>query len=40
MNTPPTDFSQIMDFLLFHDFRKCVRRYRENFRDIESCFER
>lgn len=28
MNIPPTIFSQIMDFLPLHEFRKCVRRYR------------
>lgn len=26
MNSPPTVFAQIMDFLPLHEFRKCVRR--------------
>ena len=32
MNTGRTIFSQIMDFLLLHEFRKCVNRYRGNYK--------
>ena len=32
MNTPPTVFAQIMDFLPLHEFRKCVRRYRGDYK--------
>jgi hypothetical protein len=32
MNTPPTIFAQIMDFLPLHEFRKCVRRYRGDYK--------
>lgn len=32
MNTSPTVFSQIMNHLPLHDFRKCVRKYRGNYK--------
>jgi hypothetical protein len=32
MNTPSTIFAQIMDFLPFYEFRKCVRRYRGDYK--------
>lgn len=32
MNTGKTVFSQIMDFLPLHDFRKCVMRYRGDYK--------
>ena len=32
MNTGRTVFSQLMDFLPLHDFRKCVARYRGNYK--------
>ena len=32
MNTTPTVFAQIMAFLLLREFRKCVRRYRGNYK--------
>lgn len=32
MNTGKTVFSQVMDFLPLHDFRKCVHRYRGNYK--------
>jgi len=37
MNTPPTVFSQIMDFLPLHEFRRCVRRYRGDYK-LKSFF--
>jgi hypothetical protein len=40
MNTPPTVFSQIMDFLPLHEFRKCVRRYRGDYKIKSfSCYD-
>ena len=40
MNTPPTVFAQIMDFLPLHEFRKCVRRYRGDYKvKSSSCFD-
>lgn len=40
MNTPPTVFSQMMDFLPLHEFRKCVRRYRGDYKVKSfSCFD-
>jgi len=40
MNTPQTIFSQIMDFLPLHEFRKCVRRYRGDYKIKSfSCFD-
>ena len=40
MNTQPTVFSQITDFLPLHEFRKCVRRYRGDFKVKSfSCFD-
>jgi hypothetical protein len=40
MNTPPTIFAQIMDFLPLHEFRKCVRRYRGDYKVRSfSCFD-
>lgn len=40
MNTPPTIFAQIMAFLPLHEFRKCVRRYRRDYRVKSfSCFD-
>jgi hypothetical protein len=40
MNTPPTVFAQIMDFLPLHEFRKCVRRYRGDYKVKSfSCFD-
>ncbi len=32
MNTGRTVFSQIMDYLPMHEFRKCVKRYRGNYK--------
>ena len=32
MNTGKTVFSQIMDFLPLHEFRKCVKRYHGNYK--------
>lgn len=32
MNTGRTTFSQIMDFLPLHEFRKCIKRYRGNYK--------
>lgn len=32
MNTSPTVFSQIMNHLPLHDFRKCVRKYRGDYK--------
>jgi hypothetical protein len=32
MNTTPTVFAQIMAFLPLHEFRKCVRRYRGDYK--------
>lgn len=32
MNTGRTIFSQIMDFLSLHEFRKCIKRYRGNYK--------
>lgn len=32
MNTPPTVFAQIMAHLPLHEFRKCVRRYRGDYK--------
>ena len=32
MNTGRTIFSQIMDFLPLHEFRKCIKRYRGNYK--------
>lgn len=32
MNTQPTVFAQIMAFLPLHEFRKCVRRYRGDYK--------
>ena len=32
MNTQPTIFAQIMAFLPMHEFRKCVRRYRGDYK--------
>lgn len=40
MNTSPTIFSQIMDFMPLHEFRKCVRRYHGDFKVKSfSCFD-
>lgn len=40
MNSGKTIFSQIMDFLPMNDFRKCVRRYRGNYKIQKfSCLE-
>nr|CAI78573.1 Transposase [uncultured Aminicenantes bacterium] len=40
MNTSPTVFSQIMDFLPIHEFRKCVRRYRGDYKIKSfSCYD-
>lgn len=40
MNTPPTVFSQMIGFLPFHEFRKCVRRYRGDYKiKIFSCYD-
>jgi len=40
MNTPRTVFSQMMDFLPLHEFRKCVRRYRGDYKIKSfSCFD-
>jgi len=32
MNTGRTIFSQLMDYLPLHEFRKCVKRYRGNYK--------
>lgn len=32
MNTPSTVFAQVMTFLPMHEFRKCVRRYRGDYK--------
>jgi len=32
MYTGKTVFSKIMDFLPMHEFRKCVKRYRGNYK--------
>jgi hypothetical protein len=32
MNTGKTVFAQVMDFLPLHEFRKCVKRYRGNYK--------
>jgi len=32
MNTKRTVFSQVMDYLPLHEFRKCVKRYRGNYK--------
>lgn len=32
MNTGRTVFSQVMDYLPMHEFRKCVKRYRGNYK--------
>ena len=32
MNTTPTVFAQIMEFLPLHGFRKCVKRYRGDYK--------
>jgi len=32
MNIPPSVFAQIMAFLPLHEFRKCVRRYRGDYK--------
>lgn len=40
MNTSPTIFSQIMDFMPLHEFRKCMRRYHGDFKVKSfSCFD-
>jgi len=40
MNTGKTVFSQIMSFLPLDEFRKCVQRYRGNFKVRQfSCFD-
>ncbi|MBU1128998.1 MAG: IS4 family transposase [Candidatus Omnitrophica bacterium] len=40
MNTGKTTFSQIMDFLPMHEFRKCVNRYQGNYKvQSFSCFD-
>jgi len=40
MNTQPTVFAQIMAFLPMHEFRKCVRRYRGDYKVKRfSCFD-
>ena len=40
MNTPSTVFAQIMAFLPMHEFRKCVRRYRGDYKIKRfSCFD-
>jgi len=40
MNTSPTVFSQLIDFLPLHEFRKCVRRYRGGYKvKTFSCFD-
>ncbi len=40
MNTGKTIFAQIMDFLPLHEFRKCVKRYRGNYKVQKfSCYE-
>jgi hypothetical protein len=39
MNTGKTIFAQIMDFLPLHEFRKCVHRYRGNYKVQKfSCY--
>jgi len=32
MNTASTVFAQVMDFLPLHEFRKCVKRYRGDYK--------
>lgn len=32
MNTGKIVFSQIMEFLSLHEFRKCVKRYQGNYK--------
>ena len=32
MNTGKTIFSQVMDFLPLHEFRKCVKRYQGDYK--------
>jgi hypothetical protein len=40
MNTSKTIFAQIMDFLPLHEFRKCVKRYRGNYKIKDfSCLD-
>ena len=40
MNTGKTIFSQIMEFLPMHEFRKCVKLYRGNYKmQSFSCFD-
>ena len=40
MNTGINIFSQIMDFLPMHEFRKCVQRYKGNYKVKNfSCFD-
>ena len=37
MNTGRTIFSQIMDYLPLHEFRKCIKRYRGHYK-VQSFF--
>jgi hypothetical protein len=37
MNTGRTIFSQIMDYLPLHEFRKCVKRYRGHYKVQSFC---
>lgn len=40
MNTGKTVFSQVIDFLPMHEFRKCVQRYEGNYKAKNlSCFD-
>ena len=40
MNTGKTVFSQVMEFLPLHEFRKCVERYQGNYKVISfSCLD-
>lgn len=40
MNTGKTVFSQVMDFLPMHEFRKCIQRYEGNYKVKSfSCFD-
>ena len=40
MNTGKTVFSQVIDFLPMHEFRKCVQRYEGNYKVKSfSCFD-
>ena len=40
MYTGKTVFAQVMDFLPLHEFRKCVKRYRGNYKVKDfSCWE-